>query len=1035
MRPALLIRVVATSTSASVSVLTRFSGVCVQRPDKQLCWRRRYTMNYPADPILERLRVGRYYEPYYLVFARPSQVLTTPQLVGTATEEPIDDSSSNGEGLVLIRHTVPHFVPLDSLLERYIPAVLGGSRPGGSSSRQRAGAGGLSLLSEFQALPGVEAFLSALHCHLQAFVSRREQATSLRQAQLPGASSAAATLDVFGSDAYDLIKVVWRIPHRGSDGAAAPGPDVDPDEASEPAAKRTKTGDNRIAQAEPDAAQTSVEILVHYADRRADRLSDPTLKVPDPSSHGDVDDDEGEAAPAPFEGTEKPFGRVRIELVTAPSLSERVQRAKAAREGDAATLEPQRTQRRDLEGLFSREVDGEAAELDEALETVADEVWQQLEGDGRAIYMRTARNRLPAKTKPPFPRDATAQPDRPADVAQLRLNPEPYKHSPPDFARLARLYPSTLGNYVTIHSSGRGSTSEYASLDFQDASAVRCLAETLLYHDFGIVVDLHNQRLCPMIPNRLNYITYLRKVLASSLPVLHSLEASRTTRLSSHRKRPRSVEPEAHNKPIRGLDIGTGASAIYPLLGCAVEPDWSFVATDIDAESIKHAKKTIEDPANNRTARVPASSASTGADSGGIVVNHRLRDRVQLLQRRVEDALIPLDAEVGCGDLGPRFHFSMCNPPFYQSQEDMQSSADAKERKPNAVSLRPAARPLSARDTAAETDPGSPHRTTQPLSGGATGLPRHVWRDDHFGRRSGVCDADGRREPAAHQPRSRGLVHLDAGKVVERLQGRRDHQECWSKLPWRILPCPLLYSPRKSSPCRRELTTMLGARVEQIDSWAVTKLVQGQTGRWVVSWTLTGLRLPNVSVTAPSWMSGRDAPSERLHNVISPWLCRTAKYLSRLPTSHPCTHVPSTVLTTLLPPQPFATFDDVLSAVQSVFATLDDCEVSATHDAEACEARGLDVIAWRASWTRAARREKARRMAQTAEGIARETAKVDGDGEGVGDPEVCTRFTVRRREAAWKLEAVWTWGRRKGAFEGLAGHVFRKVADGAKAVE
>jgi 23S rRNA A1618 N6-methylase RlmF len=32
---------------------------------------------------------------------------------------------------------------------------------------------------------------------------------------------------------------------------------------------------------------------------------------------------------------------------------------------------------------------------------------------------------------------------------------------------------------------------------------------------------------------------------------------------------------------VRGIDVGTGASAIYPLLGTSVY-GWAFLATDID---------------------------------------------------------------------------------------------------------------------------------------------------------------------------------------------------------------------------------------------------------------------------------------------------------------------------------------------------------------------------------------------------------------------------------------------------------------------
>lgn len=55
------------------------------------------------------------------------------------------------------------------------------------------------------------------------------------------------------------------------------------------------------------------------------------------------------------------------------------------------------------------------------------------------------------------------------------------------------------------------------------------------------------------VPNRHNYILWLKDLLDTS----------------------------SYNEPgqkLTGLDIGTGASCIYPLLGCVQRP-WSFIAT------------------------------------------------------------------------------------------------------------------------------------------------------------------------------------------------------------------------------------------------------------------------------------------------------------------------------------------------------------------------------------------------------------------------------------------------------------------------
>ncbi|GJJ09257.1 hypothetical protein Clacol_003479 [Clathrus columnatus] len=109
---------------------------------------------------------------------------------------------------------------------------------------------------------------------------------------------------------------------------------------------------------------------------------------------------------------------------------------------------------------------------------------------------------------------------------------------------------------------------------------------------------------------------------------------------------------------IRGLDIGTGASAIYPLLACSL-PDnlhWSFVATEIDPLSIEYATRNIN--TNGLTSRITLFPVS--ADSGSI--------------------LVPFFADLESG-----FDFTICNPPFYGSAEEIKRSAENKELPPNAV--------------------------------------------------------------------------------------------------------------------------------------------------------------------------------------------------------------------------------------------------------------------------------------------------------------------------------------------------------------
>ena len=166
-------------------------------------------------------------------------------------------------------------------------------------------------------------------------------------------------------------------------------------------------------------------------------------------------------------------------------------------------------------------------------------------------------------------------------------------------------------------------------LDFSDPASVLQLTKSLLKRHFNLTISLPPDRLCPAVPNRLNYLLWIDSLLESSKPY--------------------GLAPD---RKMTGLDIGTGASAIYPLLGCASNPSWNFVATDIDPLSLAYARSNLE--ANNLTARI------------------------QLIESTPRAPLIPLQDE-------QRLSFVMCNPPFYASNEELQASAKGKDKPPHSA--------------------------------------------------------------------------------------------------------------------------------------------------------------------------------------------------------------------------------------------------------------------------------------------------------------------------------------------------------------
>jgi 23S rRNA (adenine1618-N6)-methyltransferase len=136
------------------------------------------------------------------------------------------------------------------------------------------------------------------------------------------------------------------------------------------------------------------------------------------------------------------------------------------------------------------------------------------------------------------------------------------------------------------------------------------------------------------VPNRLNYILWAQALLDT------------TSSTFSDRYDP--------TREVIALDIGTGASAIYPLLGCATRDNWRFAGTDIDDLSLNYAAQNIK--ANNLT------------------------QRIRLLKTSPNELLIPLD-KLGLEAID----ITLSNPPFYATASSLLESSTLKSRPPNSA--------------------------------------------------------------------------------------------------------------------------------------------------------------------------------------------------------------------------------------------------------------------------------------------------------------------------------------------------------------
>lgn len=107
-------------------------------------------------------------------------------------------------------------------------------------------------------------------------------------------------------------------------------------------------------------------------------------------------------------------------------------------------------------------------------------------------------------------------------------------------------------------------------------------------------------------------------------------------------------------REVLGLDIGVGASCIYPLLACAASPKWRMAGTDIDQHSLDYARRNVE--------------------------ANQLGHRIRLALSTTDSPLIPLAALKLEG-----LDFVMCNPPFFPSLAAMRAGTESKDSAPSAV--------------------------------------------------------------------------------------------------------------------------------------------------------------------------------------------------------------------------------------------------------------------------------------------------------------------------------------------------------------
>jgi len=163
------------------------------------------------------------------------------------------------------------------------------------------------------------------------------------------------------------------------------------------------------------------------------------------------------------------------------------------------------------------------------------------------------------------------------------------------------------------------------SVDFSDPVAVKLLNKALLSHYYGIQHwEFPAENLVPPIPGRADYIHYMADVLIES-----------------------NFGRVLPGTKITVLDVGTGASCIYPIIG-VTEYGWNFIAADIDVRSIASAQHIVDSNA---------------------VLKDKIHCRLQSNSKQFFQGIIGAEERVDV---------TVCNPPFHASAEDAQKGTARK---------------------------------------------------------------------------------------------------------------------------------------------------------------------------------------------------------------------------------------------------------------------------------------------------------------------------------------------------------------------
>ncbi|WP_300436649.1 23S rRNA (adenine(1618)-N(6))-methyltransferase RlmF [Christiangramia sp.] len=189
------------------------------------------------------------------------------------------------------------------------------------------------------------------------------------------------------------------------------------------------------------------------------------------------------------------------------------------------------------------------------------------------------------------------------------MHPSNIHQAPYNFDALTQSNPE-LSNFVFLNKYGT------ETLNFADPEAVLQLNKALLNFHYQVESwSIPKNYLCPPIPGRADYIHHLNDLLSEE-----------------------NIQGE-----IKGIDIGVGANAIFPILASRIY-NWKMIGTDIEKKSVEIARENV-------------------------ISDKKLSNNLSIVQQKDPGSIFK-----GIIEEADYYHFSMCNPPFHSSEKEAQKA-------------------------------------------------------------------------------------------------------------------------------------------------------------------------------------------------------------------------------------------------------------------------------------------------------------------------------------------------------------------------